>query len=198
MNPAETGKKYDKIAQWWHDQHYTSAYGLLQIKRAISYCKGRGAALDVGCGSGGRVVNALISAGFKGITGIDLSEKMIGLAKANHPDVDFQVQDICSWQAAQTYDFIVAWDSIFHVPLHYQALVVAKLCQLLNPEGILIYTFGDASGEHLSNWQNDQFYYSTIGIDGNLKAIMDNNCQCRHLELDQFPENHVYVIVQKQ
>jgi 2-polyprenyl-3-methyl-5-hydroxy-6-metoxy-1,4-benzoquinol methylase len=198
MDPTETGKKYDKIAQWWHDYHFDSDYGLAQIKRAISYCNGRGEALDVGCGSGGRIIKELISAGFNNITGIDVSESMIELAQANHPDVEFQVQDICNWQTDQTYDFIVAWDSIFHVPLLMQAPVVTKLCNLLNPQGILIYTFGDASGEHLSTWHNDEFYYSTIGIDGNLKVIIENNCQCRHLELDQFPESHTYVIVQKK
>jgi SAM-dependent methyltransferase len=198
MDPTETGKKYDKIAQWWHDYHFDSDYGLAQIKRAISYCKGGGAALDVGCGSGGRIIKELISAGFNNITGIDVSERMIELAKTKHPDVDFQVQDICNWQTDQTYDFIVAWDSIFHVPLQMQAPVVTKLCNMLNQQGILIYTFGDASGEHLSTWHNDEFYYSTIGIDGNLKVIIENNCQCRHLELDQFPESHTYVIVQKK
>ncbi|MER2995936.1 class I SAM-dependent methyltransferase [Pontibacter populi] len=198
MDPAETGKKYDKIAQWWHDNHHASDYGLAQIKRAISYCTNRGSALDVGCGSGGRIIKELQSAKFKSVSGIDVSEKMIKLAKSNHPDLDFQVHDICGWQTDQTYDFIVAWDSIFHVPLQMQAPVVAKLCKMLNQQGTLIYTFGDASGEHLSNWHNDQFYYSTIGIDGNLKAIMENNCQCRHLELDQFPETHTYIIVQKK
>ena len=96
MDPAETGKKYDKIAQWWHDNHKNSDYGLAQIKKAISYCTNRGSALDVGCGSGGRVTKELISAGFRSITGIDVSEKMIELAKANNPDIDFQVQDICN------------------------------------------------------------------------------------------------------
>ncbi|MBC5773751.1 class I SAM-dependent methyltransferase [Pontibacter sp. KCTC 32443] len=198
MDPAETGKMYDKIAKWWHDYHLNSDYGLAQIKRAISYSSNRGSALDVGCGSGGRVIKELVSAGFK-VTGIDVSEKMIELARANHPDVDFLVQDISTWQTDQKHDLIVAWDSIFHLPLQMHAPVLAKLCNMLTQNGILIYTFGDdASGEHLSNWHNDQFYYSTIGIDGNLKAIMESNCQCRHLELDQFPQNHTYIIVQKK
>lgn len=49
------GEQYDKIAQWWHDHHNDSDYGLRQIEKAISYCNLRGSALDVGCGTGGRI-----------------------------------------------------------------------------------------------------------------------------------------------
>ncbi len=197
MNPWQTGKNYDKIAHWWHNQHLASSYGVSQVERAISYCKNRGTALDVGCGSGGRLMNTLLSAGFE-VTGVDVSEKMVEIARSNHPEVTFHIADIVSWQAPQKFDFIVAWDSIFHLPLAMQAPVVTKLCQLLQPNGILVYTFGDGAGEHQSEWHNDTFHYSTLGVSENLKVIMANGCQCRHLELDQFPEKHVYLIAQKE
>jgi 2-polyprenyl-3-methyl-5-hydroxy-6-metoxy-1,4-benzoquinol methylase len=195
MNP-DIGQKYDKIAQWWHDQHNESEYGLKQIGRAISYCKTRYFALDVGCGAGGRVTRKLLSEGFE-VTGIDASAKMIELAKANHPAIDFQLADICYWQADKKYDFIVAWDSIFHLPLSMHEPVIFKLCAMLKTQGILIYTFGDDYGEHESDWRNDKFYYSTIGINKNLSLIVEANCQCCHLELDQYPQKHVSMIVRK-
>lgn len=196
MDPALMGKKYDKIAHWWSDEHFDSKYGVPQIKKAIAYCTNYGTALDVGCGSGGRITRELLNAGFN-VTGVDVSEQMIKIARSNHPNVNFQVADICTWQSNQNYDLIVAWDSIFHLPFGSQVPVVTKLCKMLQKGGILIYTFGDAYGDHLSDWHDDKFYYSTIGIDGNIKAIMDNNCQCRHLELDQYPLTHTYIIVQK-
>lgn len=196
MTENNIGEKYNKIAEWWHIQHNDSNYGLEQISRAISYCKNHGSALDVGCGSGGRVTRKLLDEGFN-ITGIDASEKMIEIAKLNHSNVDFQVVDICNWQTDKKFDFIVAWDSIFHLPLNMQIPVITKLCSFLEKDGIMIYTFGDAYGEHQSDWHNDRFHYSTIGINENLKTIIGNNCQCRHLELDQYPQNHVYIIVQK-
>ncbi|MBA4056600.1 MAG: class I SAM-dependent methyltransferase, partial [Marivirga sp.] len=176
MSPTSIGKKYDKIAQWWNDQHLASEYGLPQIKRAISYCKHQGSALDVGCGTGGRIIRELLGAGYS-VTGIDVSEQMIQIARSNHHNVDFHLQDICTWESNQNYDLIVAWDSIFHLPFEAHAPVVSKLCKMLQKDGILIYTFGDAYGEHVSDWQDDKFYYSTIGIDGNMKVIMDSNCQ---------------------
>lgn len=102
----DIGEKYDKIAQWWHNCHKASNYGLSQLERAISYCRSRRSALDVGC--------------------------------------------------------------------------------------------GDDYGDHESDWHSDKFYYSPIGINENLKVIMESSCECRHLERDQYPEKQVFIIAQKK
>lgn len=196
MSPKELGAKYDKVAGWWQQQMQGSSYGLAQLQRAISYCHKKEKALDVGCGSGGRMINLLLKAGFS-VMGIDVSAEMLKLARQNHPEVHFQKADICDWQSDQTYDLILAWDSIFHLPLEKHAEVTGRLCGMLEENGILLYTFGDAMGEHLSRWQGDDFYYSSIGISKNLQVIMESDCECRHLELDQYPQKHVIMIVRK-
>jgi 2-polyprenyl-3-methyl-5-hydroxy-6-metoxy-1,4-benzoquinol methylase len=76
---VDIGQKYDRIAGWWHENHKDSAYGIAQINRAIRYCRNRGSALDVGCGSGGRFFRLLEGHGFR-ISGIDASAEMIRLA----------------------------------------------------------------------------------------------------------------------
>ncbi len=40
-------------------------------------------------------------------------------------------------------------------------------------------------------------YYSVLGIPNTLKLIDSCGCVCRHLEYDQYPETHLYLIVQK-
>jgi len=37
-----------------------------------------------------------------------------------------------------------------------------------------------------------------LGIPALLKIIDRCGCVCRHLEYDQYPENHLYLIVQKR
>jgi hypothetical protein len=59
---------------------------------------------------------------------------------------------------------------------------------------MLIYTFGDALGEHTDRWRNDTFCYSAIGIDGNLRLLLDSGLTVVHLELDPFPQKPVCVI----
>lgn len=107
MEPSLLGTKYDKIAQWWHDQHNESSYGVNQFQRAIKFTARGGEALDVGCGAGGRFVRILQSNEFS-VTGLDVSKEMTNLARANHPEHKFLHQDICSWNTEEKFDFIVA------------------------------------------------------------------------------------------
>jgi len=193
MNPSELGRKYDKIARWWHERHDSSAYGMSQLERALTFCPAGRQALDVGCGSGGRMIRRLHQKGFA-VTGIDISAEMLQIARRNHPEAIFEHQDISTWQSTRRFDLIVAWDSIFHLPLAQQRPVLDKLTGLLDDGGILLYTFGDANGEHTDRWHDDDFYYSSIGIDGNLDALLANGLKVLHLELDQYPEMHVVIM----
>ena len=131
------------------------------------------------------------------VNGLDVSKKMIGLASANHPEHKFVHQDICSWETEETFDFILAWDSIFHLLLDVQEPVVSKLCQLLTKNGILIYTFGNAEGEHTDQWHNDTLYYSSIVINENVRVLINNGMSILQVELDQYPEKHAYTIAIK-
>lgn len=193
MDPSVLAKKYNKIAKWWHEQHNDSQYGIVQLNKALDFCSHTRNALDVGCGSGGRFIRILQEKGFA-TTGIDVSGEMIKLAIENHPNEELLLHDICTWETKKKFDFILAWDSIFHLPLAMQEATVSKLCHLLSDDGVLIYTFGDAVGEHTDQWHGDTFYYSSIGINGNLRVLLDNGVTCKHLELDQWPQNHVYII----
>jgi 2-polyprenyl-3-methyl-5-hydroxy-6-metoxy-1,4-benzoquinol methylase len=196
MEPSVLGEKYNKIAHWWHDQHAESSYGVHQFERAVQFNSGGGKALDVGCGAGGRLVRILQSHDFS-VTGLDVSKEMVKLARINHPDQKFLHQDICTWKTGEKFELIVAWDSIFHLPYSMQKPVVSKLCQLLTKGGILIYTFGNAQGEHTDQWHNDTFYYSSIGINENIQILIEEGLSILHLELDQYPEKHVYTIATK-
>ena len=107
MNPKELGKKYDKIAQWWHEKHHDSLYGLKQLELALKFVSGGRSALDVGCGAGGRIIRKLEDQGFV-ITGVDVSGEMITLAIQNHPNGTFYVKDICTWETEIKFNLIIA------------------------------------------------------------------------------------------
>jgi SAM-dependent methyltransferase len=69
------------------------------------------AALDVGCGSG-RYVKAFAEMGMTRIVGIDLSEKMIELAKMrtglSHNTCEFVCGDFMEFRTNETFDAVVA------------------------------------------------------------------------------------------
>lgn len=198
MEPRDTAIRYDRIARWWQLQHQASSYGIAQLKRAIQFTTQRHAALDVGCGSSGRFIDVLLQHGFQP-EGLDISTEMIQLASEQHPGISFYTADICSWTSPKRYSLIAAWDSTFHLPLNQQEPVIKKLCYALEPGGVLIFTCGggSTSGEISGSFQGQDFEYSTLGVDAFLRILTEQHCTCRHLEYDQYPENHVYIIAQK-
>jgi len=198
MKPEETGSHYDRIALYWQQQHLNSTYGIPALERAIKFTENKSTALDVGCGSSGRFIDVLIKNGFTP-TGVDISTEMISLAKQRHPDVAFYAENICTWQFPQKYDLISAWDSTFHLPLEEQKPVLNKMCDGLNSRGVLLFTCGGTIGpEELSGgFEGETFDYSTLGVNEFLRLIDEYGCTCKHLEYDQFPENHVCIIAQK-
>lgn len=196
METANIGQQYDRIAAWWNDRHIASDYGIAQVKRALAFAAEGRRALDVGCGSGGRFIRLLEEADYD-ILGIDASAEMVELAKANHQDVSFVRDDIMHWDSDTQFDFILAWDCLFHLPLNMQKPVLEKLCKLLSEDGVLIHTFGDGIGAHTDSWHEQTFAYSSIGISQNIEVLHRNGLSMLHLELDQFPEKHVYAISRK-
>lgn len=197
MKPEETGSHYDRIALRWQ-QHVDSTYGIAALERAIRFVENRSTALDIGCGSSGRFIEVLMKNGFTP-TGIDISVEMVALAGQRHPAVTFYAADICTWQLPQRYDLISAWDSTFHLPIAEQKPVLKKMCDGLNLKGVLLFTCGGGTGpqEISGGFEGETFDYSTLGVNEFLRLIGDFGCTCKHLEYDQYPENHVYVIAQK-
>lgn len=198
MRPEDIGKAYDRITHLWESEGFNRNNGIDQHRRALAFVESRGKALDVGCGCTGRFIELLRSEGFTP-EGVDISARMIALAEKQDPDTTFYHQDICEWEPPGTYDFITAWDSIWHIPLDRQRSVLTKLVSHLNKNGILIFSFGgtEEKGDHRDDYMGPEVYYSTLGTNGFLNLFIELGCICRHLEYDQYPELHAYLIVQK-
>ena len=197
MDPSEVAASYDSLAERWTSAGFDHTNGIGQHMRALQFVQCPGKALDVGCGSSGRFIDLLIAQGFD-VEGLDLSSEMLRLARLRHPHIVFHHADICAWRAPRTYDFITAWDSIWHVPLSSQRDVLGKLCRALSPKGVIIFTAGgrDEPGEKEDRHMGVPMYHATIGVPEILRTLDESGCTCRHLEYDQHPELHVYVVAQ--
>ena len=125
MEPRDVGRNYDQIAYFWQSKQFPRDNGIAQHVKAIAFTERRGPALDIGCGSSGRLIDLLLQRGFAA-EGLDISARMLELAQRRHPQISFHHADICEWQAPYSYDFISAWDSIWHVPLRSQEGVLLK------------------------------------------------------------------------
>lgn len=197
MHPNEIGRSYDTLAPTWQER-VPSSNGIAQFERAIKFTKTRNHALDIGCGSSGRLIDLLIKHGFQ-VEGIDVSEKMVVLAKDLHPNLPLHHADISTWSFPRQYDFIAGWDSIWHLPLAEQEPVMRKICTGLAPNGVFIFTTGgvDEPTEKRDVCMGPPLYTCALGIPKTLELLTQCGCVCRHLEYDQYPEPHLYVIAQK-
>ncbi len=194
MTPEQVAASYDRIADRWLD---VSTYGFAQVERAVAFVKRKGAALDVGCGTG-RLMGLLGEHGFR-TDGLDVSPAMVALARQRHPGARLFHADVCRWELPRSYDLIVAWDSVWHVPLARQEAVLTKLCRGLSAGGVLVFTTGGTDGpsEKLDTCMGPTMYHATLGVPRTLHVLAEAGCTCRHLEYDQHPELHVYVVAQK-
>ena len=198
MTPDEVGRSYDELAARWTSENFPRENGIAQHERAVAFVRTRRRALDIGCGSSGRILDLMLAHGFA-VEGIDVSRRMIELAKRCHPDVVFHQADIREWHLSGPYDFISAWDSIWHVPLADQEPTLRKILSALAPGGVLIFTTGglDEPSEKLDSAMGPPMYYSLLGIPRTLAVLSEAGSVLRHLEYDQYPELHVYLIAQR-
>jgi len=196
MDPRSVPRAYDALADEWDESMASSDYGLTYLARAMAGAP-RGWALDVGCGSGGRVPQALLRAGFS-VHGIDAAARMIALAARQHPRATFDVADMVEWRPPRAYALVVAWDSLFHVGLSDQEAVVRTLCRALVPAGRLLFTVGGIHGEILAPMCGRTLYYASLAAHRYLDLLSQEGCRCHLYEEDQLPERHAVVIASRE
>ena len=200
MLPEDTAEGYDRLATWWRDRHSHSDYGLSQLERAMSWVETPGRALDVGCGSSGRFIQAMLDRGFE-VEGLDVSEEMIRHAREIHPDCVFHVGDVAEIDLPGPYSLVTAWDSTFHLPLEAQRPALDRMVASLAPGGVLLFTGGgcEEPGSIEGGFEGERFAYSTLGVPGFLSALGQLGLAIKHVEYDQGPgERHVVFIARRE
>jgi 2-polyprenyl-6-hydroxyphenyl methylase/3-demethylubiquinone-9 3-methyltransferase len=143
VSPEEIARFGQLAARWWDpDGESRPLHDLNPVRAAYVAARVdlRGARVaDVGCG-GGLLSEALARAGAK-VTGIDLGEKVIEVARLHlhesHLDVDYRVQSSAELAAAEpaSFDAVCCMELIEHVP--DPAALVQDLATMLKPGGRL-------------------------------------------------------------
>lgn len=121
--------------------------------------------LDIGCGAGVPVAQSLAKRFV--VTGVDLSSEQIRLARANVPDATLLQGDIMAMDfAPASFDAVVAFYSIFHLPREEHPALFDRIATWLAPGGYLLCT---VSQESEAGYQDDDFfgvtmYWSNYGL----------------------------------
>ena len=130
--------------------------------------------LDIGCGAGKPVDSYFISKGHT-VTGIDISEEMIALAKQNVSEGDFKVEDMSSLKDGEyRVDAVVSFYAIFHTPRETHLDILNKINSFLSENGYIFITMGvdDWEGKE-DDFNGAEMYWSHYNSETNKKLVED-------------------------
>jgi SAM-dependent methyltransferase len=108
---------------------------------------GNGPVADVGCGSG-RITKILKDLGLEAF-GVDLSPRMIELARCAYPDLRFEVGSMSALGMPDaSLGGVLAYYSVIHLPWEHRPHVFTEFHRVLVPGGqlLLVFQVGDDRG----------------------------------------------------
>jgi SAM-dependent methyltransferase len=128
--------------------------------------------LDLGCGAGDPV--AVAFAERCSVTGIDLSGAQLASAKARAPGATFIRADMATVAfPPESFDAVVAFFSIIHVPREDHAGLFGRIAGWLRPGGIFAGTLGHSDNPYdvEPDWYGAPMYWSHFDSATNVELV---------------------------
>jgi cyclopropane fatty-acyl-phospholipid synthase-like methyltransferase len=171
--------------------------GLESLARALS----PGArVLDLGCGAGVPVTKWFAEHGYL-ITGVDVSEKQLELARELVPGATFLKADMSTLDfSALTFDAVTAFYSIIHVSRTEHPALLARIHNWLKPGGAFLATWPltEWEGEE-ENWEGwgASMWWSHYGADRNIDMLRDAGFTIESADPHLGAEQWLWVVARK-
>jgi SAM-dependent methyltransferase len=146
--------------------------------------------LDLGCGAGIPMTAAL--AEDRAITGVDLSSTQLALARRNVPGATFLQADMTALTfEPASFDAVVAFYSLTHVPRDEQAELLQRIRGWLRPGGLFLASMGadDEPGDVEPDWLGVDMYFSHFGAKANRRLVEGAGLVVERSELAVEPED---------
>ena len=160
--------------------------------------------LELGCGSGIPTTQELAEK-FT-VTGVDISARQIALAKQRIPQGNFVHADMTALTFPKnSFDAVIAFYSIIHVPRQEHAELLRKIKSWLRPDGLLVISMGAYSSETQINvnWLGGlPMYWSNFDSETNQRLVEEAGLKvisAKEETADEFgkPVSFLWVVAQK-
>jgi SAM-dependent methyltransferase len=183
---------YDRIAErylaWSGNRPSAARQRALAI--AVAAIPRGADVLELGCGAG-RPMTAALAVGRR-VTGVDISSAQLDLARANVPRATFLQADLTTleWPAA-SFDAVVAFYVLTHVPREAHAEVLARIRRWLRPGGVFLASFGveDDPGGIEADWLGVDMYFSHFSARVNRRLVAASGLEIEQAEVIAEPED---------
>jgi len=203
VNPdriVESG--YDKIYALYHARRVRRFWSIGQdLGDFAKLLPKGGAVLDAGCGSG-YIASILERRGFE-VTGIDVSRKMLGLARKNASKSRFIRMDMRRLEfPRRSFDGVICLYSIIHIPRRFHRRVLRGFWRILKPGGVLAIHMGWTGYVGVEeNYLGSRatMYWSMFGKETNLAMLREVGFDAISSKPSiQKDGTHLFVLARKQ
>jgi len=146
--------------------------------------------LELGCGAGIPMTAALAEG--RHVTGVDISGTQIELARRNVPAARFLQADMTTLDfPAATFDAVVAFYSLTHVPRDEQGPLLERIAGWLRPAGVFVASMGvdDDPGGVEADWLGVDMYFSHFGAKKNRRLVEAAGLEIESSEINAEPED---------
>lgn len=194
---GEVIRAYDRIGDAWRDARMAGASTFrerLLIDRLVRTLPPGARIADMGCGCGVPITLYLVGRGFE-VVGLDGSARLLDFARAAAPGARFILGDMRTTEPGGSFDAVVAWDSVFHIPRDEHGTLFCRFRSWLRPQGRLLVSLGgSADAELRSEMYGETFLYSAHEPSEALRLLERAGFQIEHWEVDD-PSSHGHIAV---
>jgi len=135
--------------------------------------------LELGCGAGVPATQLLVAHELI-VTGVDISAAQIALAQEHVPAAMFIQADMSDAEkmaglfAEGSFDAVVAFYSLFHLPRAEQGMMVTRMARWVKPGGWLLFNLGTSDGDMMiPDWMGVPMFSSGLGVEGNRQMMKE-------------------------
>lgn len=156
---------YDRVAGDYARLEGDAAWPRMRwLRKLLSKLSAGSSLLDLGCGSGDPADVEI--AGSHKVTGVDISQAQLELARENVPTGLFLHADAASVDfPAGSYDAVLSFYALEHIPREEHAALVGRIHRWLRPGGYLLLATEAGEYDGVGNWLGVPMYFSSFGPD---------------------------------
>ncbi|MFX0057922.1 MAG: class I SAM-dependent methyltransferase [Candidatus Heimdallarchaeota archaeon] len=161
---------YNQIASDYYNHRDLNKFNDL-LERFVSLLPKRARVLDAGCGAGIPASKFLVKKGLK-VTGIDISDTMLEMARKNVPNALFLKKDMKELDFDNNYfEGVISVYALFHIPKEEHLFVFKKFYEVLKPGGILMINTGLNESEGINNFFGVPMFWSNYNPKKTLELV---------------------------
>ncbi len=193
---------YNQIAEEYHNRRVNRKDANVAFLDSLKdMLPTQGKVLDMGCGGGVPISQYFTDRGYD-VTGFDLSEELITIAKQAVPQAKFFVQDMqTATFTPKTFALIVSFFAIIHIPREHHASLLKKMSDWLTDDGTILITLGGTNTEELlGDFHGTAMYWSFFDKAENDKLLGQAGFEILWNKEETYSDNmaHYFVLAKKR